>query len=173
MNSVLGVLQEEALSFLKSNAVAPEKRELHFSVDARYHSQPWDLTVPLRTGTLRDKSDVETHETLRGSREEGEFVVCSTWRVKAVGVTRPLDLLEEGLSGDSPAENAMVGRRGAYFPSLGGVVETPVYDGHELKPGNSIPSPAIIEHTETILVVFPGSCVKVSRLGNYVIHMER
>lgn len=180
VNQVLCMLEEEAVSFLESNAVPVEKRELQFSVDARYHSQPWDLTIPLKAGTLGDKSDVmelvrtfhETHESVRGSREEGEFIACSTWRVKAVGRKRTLELREVDFGGDTPSETALLGKRDAYFKGLGGVVETPVYNGHALKTGNFIGSPSIIEHTETTLVVFPGSSISVSKLGNYIVHMD-
>ena len=179
VNRILGILEEEALSFLVAEGVEPENRRLEFSVDVRYHSQPWELTIPLRVKRFRSSADVaqlvqdfhDFHERIRGSREEGPLVECSTWRVKAVGKTRDLEFqpLEKG--DITPPEEAIVGKRLAYFKSLGGMVETAVYDGDKLKAGNRIAPPAIIEEMATTIVVFPGSEVTVSDFGNYVVKL--
>ena len=178
VNAVLETLRQQGKTFLESNRVAPEDQVLEFSVDARYNAQPWDLTVPLKTDRLRDRSDVallvqtfhEAHDRLRGSREEGSFLELSNWRLKAVGKTRELEFTRSAPGGGSFSQ-AIVGTRMSYFRELGGMVETRVYDGNLLKPGDRIPAPAVIEEMATTVVVFPGSELRVSPLGNYLVHI--
>lgn len=179
VNNILRTLEEEAASFLISNGVKPENRAFEFSVDARYHSQPWELTIPLKVRRFSGKADVaqlindfhETHERTRGSREEGQFIECSTWRVKAVGKTKDLEFRQVEAGRATPSDSAIIGKRMAYFKELGGMVETPVYNGDNLKAGNRINSPAIMEEMATTMVVFPGSEVTVSNLGNYRVRL--
>jgi N-methylhydantoinase A len=179
VNKVLAILEEEAMSFLISNGVKPRDRKLEFSVDARYHSQPWELTIPVRVKSFRRKADTTKlisdfhtiHERMRGSREEGQYIECSNWRVKAVGKTRDLEFYLAETGTTRPHKNAIVGKRKAYFKELGGMVETVIYGGDKLKAGNKITPPSIIEEMATTIVVFPGSEITVSKLGNYFVKL--
>jgi N-methylhydantoinase A len=154
---------------------------LEFSVDARYHSQPWDLTIPLQVNTFRDTTDVvrlvetfhEIHKRMRGSREEGQFVKFSNWRVKAIGKTKELEFFRAETGIESISENAIIEKRKAFFRELGGMVDTLVLNGDELKAGNEILPPAIIEEMATTIVVFPGSKVTVSGTGSYIVEIAR
>jgi N-methylhydantoinase A/oxoprolinase/acetone carboxylase beta subunit len=53
------------------------------------------------------------------------------------------------------------GSRKAYFPEIGGYVETPVYDRYALGPGARLAGPAIVEERESTTVVGPGAVVTV------------
>ena len=180
VNKILAILEKEATAFLESNAVKPKDRRLEFSVDARYYSQPWELTIPLRVRSFHGEKDVtrfvrdfhEIHERMRGSKEEGQFIECSNWRVKAVGKTKELGFSQAKPRSKTLSRGALIGRRKAYFKDLGGVVETPVYNGDQLNAGNRIKAPAIIEEKETTIVTFPGSEIIVSKLGNYIVKLK-
>ena len=60
------------------------------------------------------------------------------------------------------------GTRKAYFKELGGMVDTPIYKGADLKPGNRISAPAIIEEPTTTILVMPGSKASITKYGNYL-----
>jgi N-methylhydantoinase A len=175
VNALLRTLEEQARSFLSSNGVKPEDRRLEFLVDARYHAQPWELTVPLSTTVFRETHHVdrlisdfhEFHRRLRGSREETNFIECINWKVKAVGKTKDLDFASLDTVDEISSEGTE--ERMAYFRELGGWVETRIYRGRELKDCIRMTSPAIIEEVETTIVVFPGHELTVSRLGNYLV----
>jgi N-methylhydantoinase A len=51
-------------------------------------------------------------------------------------------------------------------------VDTPIYDGAYLAPGNQIPGPTVIETTDTTVVVHPGRSLKVDAFGNFEIGFE-
>lgn len=177
VNEILSELRQEALEFLTSNHIEPKNRKLEFSVDARYYSQPWNITIPLRSDKFGGTSDFDlfvddfhsSHEKLHGSKSEGTVIECIHWRVKAIGETQDLILTPSDRGSIAPYEDAVIDTREAYFRGLGGMVDTSVFDGNRLETGNKIEGPAIIEETETTIVVFPGSQIRVSPFGNYVV----
>jgi N-methylhydantoinase A len=114
----------------------------------------------------------QVHERMRGSRERGQKLALSNWRVKAVGRTTKPALASCQQTGDNPSPEALLGMRKAYFKDLGGLVETPVYEGDKLRPGNVIAPPAIIEEMATTIVIFPGSRALVSNYGHYLIEVS-
>ncbi len=180
VNRIQNILTKEGTSFLQSNGVKPENRKLEYSVDARYLSQPWDLTISHNIDTFKRNDDVvqlvetfhKVHDRMRGSREEGQFVEFSNWRVKALGKIKTLEFFTSELSDNNLTDDALVGHRKAYFKDLGGLVETPIYNGDRLRAGNSIGSPAIIEEMATTIVIFPGSRLRVSAAGNYLVELD-
>lgn len=180
VNKTLGILIEKATSFLDSNRVKDKDRVLEFFVDARYYSQPWDLTIQIPIYNFRDKKDVskvverfhEIHQEIRGSKEEGQFIEFTNWRIKAIGKMKDLELTHDSTCGNSSAKNAIFVKRMAFFKELGGMTETAIYEGTKLLPGNRIEGPSIIEEATTTIVVTPGSEVLVSPLGNYLVQIN-
>jgi N-methylhydantoinase A/oxoprolinase/acetone carboxylase beta subunit len=72
------------------------------------------------------------------------------------------------------AEVAAVARRPSrtvYWADLGRAVETPVYDGIALRPGNSVAGPSVVETPDTTVVVPPGQRLSVDRFGNFEIEL--
>jgi N-methylhydantoinase A len=58
-------------------------------------------------------------------------------------------------------------KREIYWPDLGRKKNTPVYDGELLASGNRIAGPAIVETSDTTVVVQPGTKLRVDALGNF------
>ncbi len=177
LNNVLVELTEEADCFLSKNKIAADRRKFEFTVDARYHSQPWELTINLPIRQITGDDDMNavvdefhcSHDRIRGSREEGNLVEFSTWRVNAVGKTYELESAVSRVLDIDFIEKLPVGFRLAYFKDLGGMVETPIFDGIGLTPGCKVDGPAIIEEPSTTIVIFPGHRATVSVMGNYVV----
>lgn len=171
-------LEARALAFLEGAGVPMERRRVEFTVEARYRSQVWELSVPVRGNRIRDDEDLarlvedfhQVHERTFGIEEPGRAIECVYWRAKAVGLLAKPRIHEVPAGGRDPAA-ALRGARKAYFRELGGMVETPVYLGDALRAGNSIEAPAIIEEATTTVVVFPGSEVRVTELGSYHVNI--
>jgi N-methylhydantoinase A len=177
VNKVLARLEAMGMEFLEANRIPEERWGLEFSVDARYLSQPWTLSIPLGKDRFEGSEDVAAlvedfhriHERMRGSREAGQKLALSNWRVKAVGrIIKPEFILAE-MGGVEPSAETILRYHQAYFKELGGLVETPVYGGDKLRPGNIIEPPGIIEEMATTIVIFPGSRAVVSKHGHYLI----
>jgi len=67
------------------------------------------------------------------------------------------------------AKQAKVKPREIYWMDMKKSVKTPIYDGAFLKPGNKIKGPAVIETTQTTVVIHPGRTLKVDAYGNFEI----
>jgi N-methylhydantoinase A len=59
-----------------------------------------------------------------------------------------------------------------YFETHGDYVDTPVYDGALVQPGNLIPGPAIVEEPDTTIVVYPGQEAMLDHYQTYVIELQ-
>lgn len=59
--------------------------------------------------------------------------------------------------------------REVYWTELRRRASTPVYDGELLLVGNRIDGPALIETTDTTVVLRPQQSLMVDRLGNFAI----
>jgi N-methylhydantoinase A len=54
-----------------------------------------------------------------------------------------------------------------------GFVETAVYDGEKVRPGNLITGPAVIEEPNTNVVVYPGQEAMLDQFLTYVIQVAK
>ena len=132
----------------------------------------------MRKNRFENKIDVqnlvsdfhEFHNQKRGSQETGQWITCSTWRVKATGKTSNVVFPKKDGTGNDVAATVQKPRK-AYFKELGGLVETTVYQESKLVCGQKISAPAIIEQENTTIVVYPGSEVVVSDFGNYIMRL--
>src|SRR3989304_2064154 len=69
-------------------------------------------------------------------------------------------------------EAGAIGERDVYFAEAGGFHTTPVLSRNRLAPGTQIKGPAIIEESESTVVVGPGAQVTVDETGNLVMRLE-
>jgi N-methylhydantoinase A len=179
VNRELAKLKEQAESFLNRAGVPVEKRRLEFSVEARYGYQVWELSVPIKRASIGNERELAQliedfhaiHEKVFAVKDPGQYVEFIYWNVKAIG-ERVKPQIKEISSNGQDSSNALQNKRLAYFKDLGGMVETPVYRGDRLRAGNKITAPAIIEEPIMTIVVFPGSRVTVTKLGNYFVESE-
>ncbi|MCJ7792341.1 MAG: hydantoinase/oxoprolinase family protein [Dehalococcoidia bacterium] len=173
-------LEERAESFFKRTKVAPKNRKLEFYVEAHYPYQIWELIVPLRVKRISNAKELEqlvedfheVHNRVYAVKEPGQYIECVSWGVRAIG-TRHMPELKERPSAGEDSSAALIGKRKAYFKALGGSVETPVYRGDKLVPGNKIAPPAIIEEPTTTIVISPKSKITVTKWGNYLLELDQ
>lgn len=111
------------------------------------------------------------HQRVFGISDPCELVEFDNWGVQAIAKMPEVIIKVNPHSGEDPA-CAFINNRKAYYKELGGLFETPVYCGEKLFHGCLINGPAIIQEPITTIVVFPGSCVTVSKWGNYLIDIE-
>ena len=177
VNGALAQAEARADAFLAGLAhVGPVLTRKDFVVDARYRSQVWELDVGLPAGRLRGEDDVRAledafhaaHERVFRVHEPGQYLECLVWKVRATAV-----LEKPSLQARPPAEHeseARVESAPASFRGLG-FVDVPRYDGAALPVGSVVRSPAIIREPTTTVVVYPGSSVTVTPLGNYLVSL--
>ncbi|MFC7655869.1 hypothetical protein ACFQV8_04380 [Pseudonocardia benzenivorans] len=84
--------------------------------------------------------------------------------VKATVPTEKLALPVHDLVGKD-ASAARTGSRNAYWPEQSGRVDTPVFAFDQLRPGNQVDGPALVEAEFTTIVIPPGKSLTIDRHG--------
>jgi N-methylhydantoinase A/oxoprolinase/acetone carboxylase beta subunit len=105
----------------------------------------------------------------RGSSYAGARLEIVTLRLRASAATRHPKLAPTRGRSAAPSRRTVLGKRKIYWAELKRAVPSPIYDGALLVPGNWLPGPAVIETTDTTVVVHPGRTLAVDPLRNFEI----
>ena len=105
----------------------------------------------------------------RGSSYAEARLEIVTLRLRATAATRHPKLTVAKKRSAAPTARALLTKRSIYWAELKKSVASPVYDGALLVPGNRLRGPAVIETTDTTVVVQPGRSLAVDALGNFEI----
>lgn len=89
--------------------------------------------------------------------------------MRASAATRRPKLSTARLRSAVPIARALLGKRKIYWAELKQAAPSPIYDGALLVPGNRVRGPAVIETTDTTVVVQPGRVLAVDAFGNFEI----
>jgi N-methylhydantoinase A len=153
-------LEERALADLAEEGVAPDRTELKRVLEMRYRHQVHECTVELPSRNLTDNGLAQVEELFH-RRNETLFTYAERDQPTEVITARlaasAANLLVLGHAGgrngaDAPPPQS---ERAVFWETLGEFVSTPVYAGEELRPGMTLHGPAIVEETNTTVVVPP------------------
>jgi N-methylhydantoinase A len=164
VNGLLAEMERDGAALLAQSGLATGDITHERYADMRYVGQGHEVRVLLppddldETDTLVERFERE-YEQLYGRRGPDVPVEAINWRVVSSGPRPELELAAVALEESSRPPR---GARRAYFPTLGGYVETPVYDRYALRPGTRFEGPAIVEERESTLVVGPGQRIEVT-----------
>ncbi len=152
------------------------------SVDMCYIGQFYEVTTPIPTkalasglGYLRTLFD-EAYERTYGRRLDSLPARCVTWRVLSTGPT-PQVLLQATFDDAvtqvdaNSSEFALKGQRRVIFPDHG-IFECAVYTRERLRPGMTIPGPALVEEVASTIAIPPNAVAEVDRWRNVVIRWQ-
>jgi N-methylhydantoinase A len=165
---------EEGRATLLGEGIAEAALSFAPSLDLRYRRQWYELNVPLDPAAL-ERPDLDEiagafhrlHELRFGYSTPGGRVELINVRLSAFGRTeRPAQ--PELPRGATRAAEA-IGERRAWSPRARGLVPTAVHDGAALGPGARLDGPAIVELTNTTIVVPDGFGLVVDSAGSFVL----
>jgi N-methylhydantoinase A len=175
VNKIISVLENKARHLMADEGIAADRQRFEFSLDVRHRGQineveiplPWER-VPAHYEPALRKLFVARYEKLygRGSALAGaqlEIVVC---RLRARALTPRPRLSRSKASSRAIPKDAI---RKARTIQWSAARKTPVYDGDRLAIGNVIKGPAIVETSDTTVVVHPGRVLRLDALGNFEI----
>jgi N-methylhydantoinase A len=177
-------LTDKAAKALDAEGFPRDAHRYTRTVDLRYFGQAFEVRVTAPEGTV-DEAYAELvadafhaeHRALYGYDFKGDPHQQVEWvnlRVTGVGpITRP-ELREIGTNeGEAGvAERARKSTRPVCFDAEVGYVETDVYWRPDLRTGDTLSGPAIIEEFGSTVPVHPGFTVRVDAIGNLVITKE-
>jgi N-methylhydantoinase A len=175
INRNLEQLEKQAKDMMASEGIAAARQRFEFSLDVRHKGQinevelllPWKRVAAEYELSLR-RIFVGRYEKLygRGSALAGaqlEIVVC---RLRARALTPRPKLVKAKNGSRTIPRDAVRKPRPIQWQKLR---KTPVYDGERLAIGNRLKGPAIVETSDTTVVVHPGRTLTVDTLGNFEI----
>jgi N-methylhydantoinase A len=163
---------------MDKDGIAKPRRRFQFSLDMRHRGQINEVEVMLPEGRLAKnfweglrKRFYERYEQLygRGSSYRDARLEIVTLRLRATATTPRPKLAATKKMSAKIDRKAGRGKRDIYWAELKKSAATPIYDGAFLSPGNAIKGPAVIETTDTTVVVHPGRSLKVDAHGNFEI----
>jgi N-methylhydantoinase A len=167
-------LEKEALALFSKEGVEEKNASLERFAEMRYVGQSWKLRVPLPVVPL----SANEREQIKMSFDElhGQTYGYSV-------ATEPVEIVNIGLTAigrlDKPQLEHVVGKkrpgharaasREVYFKELDGLSDCEVFDRYVLEAGERIDGPAIIEETDSTIVVCPGYQADVEDRGTVII----
>ncbi|GAA3386640.1 hydantoinase/oxoprolinase family protein [Cryptosporangium minutisporangium] len=166
-------LESQAAAALDGEGFSRDEQRYLRTADLRYYGQAFEVRVPVEGLDLDAARDAfhDAHEQTYGYsfRDKPEQQV--EWvnlRVTGVGPIRRPELVEL-TPGPAPAPT---GTREVCFDAGEGYRETPIYWRPDLRPGNTITGPAIVEEYGSTVPLHPGFTAEIDRFGNLIITKE-
>jgi N-methylhydantoinase A len=171
-------LGTQALEILENEEIPEDRRTIELSIDARYYGQTPYMNLKLEkapeneediANIVKQYQDQYLAEFGYELPEDVAAVELVNARIGAIGLTDDVELPKA--SGSAEASDALRETRDVYFDEPGEFTETPIYDRDKLGQGAEIAGPAIVEQTDTTLLVPPGSSALVDGYLNIVIDL--
>ena len=180
-NAVVEELKALAIADLKLEGFRPEQIGFRLELDMRYGMQ-YNLTKiispHMSVSGPDDYQDICDHFTQEYSAiytPEATFpmggINVECFYLTAFVQTQDLEMSPEKDEAEAPPEAAKREPRQAYWPTLGGFKQTPVFNFDRLRPGNRIEGPALIEAPETTYVLDPGWSFTKDGFGSGVLRL--
>jgi N-methylhydantoinase A len=163
-------LEDEASSLMPDGTDLLVRR----SVDLRYSGQDYPLEIET-VGPCTDtaiKADWEArfeaaYSELYGKVDDDNPVELASVRVHVSQPVPQLDIARPAATADAPAKAS----REIYVSAQAGMELVPVYERTELRIGQEIAGPAIVEERESTTVIGPGDRLSVNQFGCLVVDL--
>jgi len=179
VNGLLDTLEKKAKAQMDRDGIAISRRRFQFSIDMRHRGQINEVEVRLPEKRLKSaiafalrSRFYARYEQLygRGSSYREARLEIVTLRLRATAATPHPTLSRAKRLSAKIDIKAGLSKRDIYWADLKKTARTPIYDGALLAPGNRVVGPAVIETTDTTVVVHPRRSLKVDAFGNFEIH---
>ncbi|MCH8187340.1 MAG: hydantoinase/oxoprolinase family protein [Proteobacteria bacterium] len=180
VNGIIAALNAKVSAQLSKDGISPDRQKFRFTLDMRHKGQINEVAVDLDGDTLAQADleglrarFVERYELLYGAGASlrGAQLEIVTVRCRASADTLKPKLVAAKTSSESMPDSAHLPRRRVYWSELNDHENTRIYNGHELRPGNRIEGPAIVEMEATTVVVHPGQTMVVDAFSNFEINL--
>lgn len=175
LNANLDAIEKRARALMAGEGIVSARQRFEFSLDVRHRGQinevevlmPWKR-VPADYEPRLRKLFVGRYEKLygRGSALAGAQLEIVVARLRARALTPRPKLIRTKKASRAVPKAALRKPRMIWWR---GLKRTPVYDGERLAAGNVIRGPAIVETSDTTVVVHPRTTLRVDALDNFEI----
>jgi N-methylhydantoinase A len=173
LDDVFLELEREGRRELRDEGFSDDAVYVERSVDMKYVDQVHECRVEIPLFRIDEETLAEVEDAFH-RRHEALYTYCErdnvpeliNVEVSVYGRSPRVETPDDVPAGARRPEAAA--RRDAFFSEHGEYRETSVYDAAELRPGDAVEGPAIVEEESTTLVVFPGWTLTLPRPDVYV-----
>ncbi len=169
-NRIMEELVTESLAELKAQGYERDI-EVHRALEMRYLGQNYELELPLAAARFK-AAEIDklwslfhdTHKARFGFSTPGEIIEIVNYTVTAVARTaKPeMTMVAAGTGTPKPKETRKV-----WF--IGGPRDVPVYDRDDIKAGQAVAGPALVEEAASVTVLEAGYCLTMHTQGHMLI----
>jgi N-methylhydantoinase A len=166
LTTIFERLEAQARETLSAQRVPRVRQQLLRVIEVRFVRQTKALSVPYRGSVealLTDFLDLYAQRYGAEAVPELAGFELVTFVVEARGRLPRPQLARRPRAGEDPS-NARRGARGVYDPDTEAFVDTAIYDGSSLEPGNVVAGPAVIEYPTTTLALGSAKSARVDEL---------
>jgi N-methylhydantoinase A len=178
LTQILDSLESRGYKDLASEGIGRDTSRMLRTLYIRYVGQAWECPVTIPGGQITQEmipaikeSFHAVHERLYTFCDRATKCELITVMVTALGKGPTVEIPSLPLEGKNPIK-AKKGERDAFFEEYKKYVKIPVFDGNQLKAGNVIDGPAIIEEPTTTIVVFPRSHLNLNEKNIYTMTFD-
>ncbi|MGI9658800.1 MAG: hydantoinase B/oxoprolinase family protein, partial [Gaiellaceae bacterium] len=173
--AAIGAEMDDFASSLEARGI--DEFERSWFVEARYLNQQWEMEAPLGVDRFASDGDVvalkggfdTVHKRLYAVNDPDGPIECMNWKGRLTAVLpKPAEPVADDAAEHTPKPSRTTT---AHFEGSG-ATDTRVYEGAELRPGDVIEGPAIIEEPTTTVVVYAGSTCRVTPTNNYLLDVD-
>lgn len=180
MGKIYDELIAEGEAALAKAGGADLKRKVTLSADMRYVGQEHAVTIhlPQKLFKKQDRGGIklrfdDDHQLRYGTCAPNEPAEIVSLRATVSGIMKKPRLEKIAKGGPKPIRSAQSGTRMVSFDNRPKPVRTAIFQREELKSGNRIKGPALIEEHASTTTVFPSDTLVVDQFGNLVITIGR
>jgi N-methylhydantoinase A len=179
--AAFGELEQSARVRLAFDGVAEDQIEIKRFADLKYGGQVNVVETPVGSGPIDAPllealgDDFEAaYERLygKGAGHRKAGLEMTEIRIRAIGRQPKPALAQTEAGEEAPDGAARVGTRGAWDAVGARFTDFDVWRGAELRSGNLVSGPAIVELAETTVVLHGGDRLTVDQYGNFVCERE-
>ena len=180
IEQVYAPLVAQGRKAVAESGIRPARVSVAYAADMRYVGQEHPVTVDLSAAVFRrrDRDAIKRHFDEVHLRRYGTCAPQERAEIVRVGGAVRVALNTParaggGRGGGARGAGGGGGARPVYFAELGRAVATPAYARAELRAGNRIAGPALVEEHASTTVLLPGDRLRVDEYGNLVIEVGR
>lgn len=180
IQQVLESIRKDADKWFERESIKLADRKVRIAFDMRYVGQNFELAVPLGTagyGKLPKVDSVKNlrasffavHDRFYGFHSDADAIEIINVRLTASAALAKLGQ-PKGAKANSQRPKAFE-RRSVWFNGVRPIM-TPIFNRAELRPGQTITGPAIIEQFDSTTVLYPKNRLRVDDVGNLLVKVS-
>lgn len=177
LNAIYAELEEQARDALARQGVSNGNIAFMRYIDMRYRGQIHEVRVPVPPADLRETELAGIHQTFediynrkygQGAAYRKAGIEARTYQVRGIGRIPKPAWNKHAVNGADARAAAKETRR-VYF--RGGWRATPVYAREQMRPGQKINGPALVEAVDTTVLVPPDMTLRIDEYDNMAMRM--